>query len=152
MSYTSFDLSSLKLSDKTFNGKLTASVTVKNTGSVPGKEVVQVYLTAPSGKVDKPSQELKAFGKTGMLQPGQSQTLSFTLVAEDLASFQTDRSAWVADPGTYTVRAGLSSEDIRATANFMVPGEIITEKVSKVLQPQVVINELKFTGRKRTHP
>lgn len=152
LSYTSFDLSSLKLSDKTFKGKLTASVTVKNTGSVPGKEVVQVYLTAPSGKVDKPSQELKAFGKTGMLQPGQSQTLSFTLVAEDLASFQTDRSAWVADPGTYTVRAGLSSEDIRATANFMVPGEIITEKVSKVLQPQVIINELKFTGRKRTHP
>jgi beta-glucosidase len=131
------------LGSSTFSGKLTASVTVTNSGSVAGKEVVQLYITAPKGKLDKPSLELKAFAKTRLLQPGQSQTVSFTINAADLASFDTGRSAWVADAGKYTIKIGASSEDIKQAADFTVAKEIVTQTVNKVLQPQVSINEEK---------
>jgi beta-glucosidase len=143
LSYTSFAYSALKLNSSTFGGKLTATVTVTNSGAVPGQEVVQLYVTAPKGKLDKPSLELKAFAKTRVLQPGQSQTLTFTINAADLASFDTGRSAWVADAGKYSVKIGTSSEDIKQAAGFTVAKEIVTQTVNKVLQPQVNINEEK---------
>jgi beta-glucosidase len=143
LSYTNFNYSGLKLNTANFKGKLTASVTVTNSGSVPGKEVVQLYISAPKGKLDKPSLELKAFAKTRLLQPGQSQTVSFTINAADLASFDTGRSAWVADAGKYTIKIGASSEDIKQAADFTVAKEIVTQTVNKVLQPQVSINEEK---------
>jgi beta-glucosidase len=143
LSYTSFAYSALKLNSSTFGGKLTATVTVTNSGAVPGQEVVQLYVTAPKGKLDKPSLELKAFAKTRVLQPGQSQTLTFTINAADLASFNTIRSAWIADAGKYIVKIGASSEDIKQAAGFTVAKEIVTQTVNKVLQPQVSINEEK---------
>jgi beta-glucosidase len=143
LSYTRFNYSALKLSSSTFAGKLTASVTVTNSGSVAGKEVVQLYITAPKGKLDKPSLELKAFTKTRVLQPGQSQTVSFTINGTDLASFDTGRSAWIADAGKYSVKIGASSEDIKLAADFGVAKEIVTQRVNKALQPQVSINEEK---------
>jgi beta-glucosidase len=143
LSYTRFNYSALKLSSSTFAGKLTASVTVTNSGSVAGKEVVQLYITAPKGKLDKPSLELKAFTKTRVLQPGQSQTVSFTINAADLASFDTGRSAWIADAGKYSLKIGASSEDIKLAADFGVAKEIVTQRVNKALQPHVSINEEK---------
>ncbi len=74
-----------------------------------GKEVVQLYVHAPAGKLAKPESELKAFAKTALLQPGQSQTLTFTLTAADLASYNTAAEAWLTDAGAYTVRAGACS-------------------------------------------
>jgi beta-glucosidase len=143
LSYTNFNYSGLKLNTANFTGKLTASVTVTNSGSVAGKEVVQLYISAPKGKLDKPSLELKAFAKTRVLQPRQSQTVSFTINAADLASFDTGRSAWVADAGKYTIKIGASSEDIKQAADFTVAKEIVTQTVNKVLLPQVSINEEK---------
>ena len=143
LSYTSFNYSGLKLSQPQFNGKLTASVTVTNNGPVAGKEVVQLYISAPKGKLDKPSLELKGFAKTKLLQPGQSQVIYFTILANDLASFQTARSAWITDAGRYTLKIGASSQDIRQTADFTVGRELITQTVNKVLQPHVSINESK---------
>ena len=131
------------MSATTFKGKVTATVTVTNTGNVPGKEVVQLYLAAPAQKLDKPAEELKAFGKTGLLNPGRSQTLSFTLTAADLASFDTPSTSWVAESGSYTVKVGASSEDIEQTASFILPGELVVEKDHKALVPQVAIDELK---------
>ncbi len=141
LSYTTFDYNNLRLSAADFNGKMTATVTVKNSGPVAGKEVVQLYITAPKGTLDKPSIELKAFDKTGLLQPGQSQSVSFTINASDLASFNTERSAWVADAGTYTVKIGASSEAIKQTAGFNLAKELMVEKVNKALVPQLPINE-----------
>ncbi len=143
LSYTNFNYSNLKLSSSSFNGKITATVDITNTGKKPGKEVVQLYISAPADKLDKPVEELKGFAKTTLLKPGQKETLSFTIDAKDLASFNTDQTAWIADAGTYTVRIGSSSDNIKQTATFGLASDIVTEKVNKVLAPKVPINELK---------
>jgi beta-glucosidase len=145
LSYTKFLYGSLKLSSSQFQGKLTASVVITNTGSVAGKEVVQLYISAPAIKRDKPNEELKAFAKTGLLKPGQSETLSFTIRPSDLASFDTERSSWIADAGKYIIKAGASSVEIKQTGGFNLSNEIVVEKCNKVLAPQVTIHEL--TGK-----
>lgn len=143
LSYTGFSYSNMKLSSSTFKGKLTVTVDITNKGTLAGKEVVQLYVTAPAATADKPSVELKAFGKTELLQPGQKQTLQFVLEAKDLAYFNTNLTAWIADAGMYTVKAGASSTDTRLEATFNVSKQIVVEKCNKVLVPQVTINELK---------
>ncbi len=87
LSYTKFKYSNLKLSSNRFKGQLTAKVTVTNTGSQPGKEIIQLYLSAPYKNMYKPAEELKGFAKTMLLKPGASQTLTFSVKAADLASF-----------------------------------------------------------------
>ncbi|WP_295670888.1 glycoside hydrolase family 3 C-terminal domain-containing protein [uncultured Mucilaginibacter sp.] len=142
LSYTKFKLSDVKVSTPEFKGSISISVTVKNTGKAAGKEVVQLYLTAPNQTLDKPAQELKAFAKTGLLAPGQSQMVTLTLHAGDLASFYTDKSAWVADAGEYKVQIGTSSREIAKSASFKLAKEIVTEKTHKSLTPQVAIDEV----------
>ncbi len=143
LSYTNFKYSNLVLSSKIFDKKITATVTVTNTGKSAGKEVVQLYITAPSGKVDKPQAELKGFAKTGLLKPGQSEKIIITINTEDLASYNTDATAWIADAGTYTLKIGASSTNIKQTAKFTLEKTVLTEKCNKVLLPQVNIKELK---------
>ncbi len=96
---------------------------------------MEVYLHAPGKDMNKPAEELKAFAKTGLLQPGETETLQFALTPEDLASFDEERSAWVAEPGTYEVRIGASSLDIRQKFSFTVDQEKVVRKVSNVLAP-----------------
>jgi len=143
LSYTKFKISDVKVSSPTFTGSITVKATVKNTGTLSGKEVVQLYLSAPAQNIDKPEQELKGFVKTGLLAPGQSQFLIFTLHARDLASFYTDKSAWIADAGEYKVNVGTSSRDIAKTVSFTLAKDIVTEKTNTSLTPQVAIDELK---------
>ncbi|WP_427874395.1 glycoside hydrolase family 3 C-terminal domain-containing protein [Flavobacterium sp. MMS24-S5] len=142
-SYTTFEYSGVKLSSPTFKDKLTVSVTVKNTGKVAGKEVVQLYLSAPSKSIDKPKEELKSFGKTKELKPGESQTLTLTLSPKDLASFLENRSAWIAEAGEYKVLVGASSLNIKQTASFSVEKEITVEKVKKAFELDSKFTELK---------
>ncbi len=143
LSYTNFDYSNLKLSSSSFNNKINATVTVKNTGKVAGKEAVQLYISAPAKNLDKPSEELKAFAKTRLLRPGESQTISFDIGAADLSSFDTNRESWIAEAGTYSIKVGASSKNIKQTATFDLAKEIVTEKDNKVLVPQTEINEMK---------
>ena len=143
LSYTNFKYSGLKLNSNVFNGAVTASVTVTNTGDVAGREIVQLYVNAPAKNLQKPSEELRAFGKTKELAPGESQTLTFTLRAKDLESFDTALSAWVAEAGKYKVKIGASSTDIKQTADFTLAKSITVEKVHNVLKPEVAISELK---------
>lgn len=142
LSYTSFSYSNLTLSSKQLNGKITASITIQNTGKSAGKEVVQLYITAPGKSMNKPAAELKAFAKTKLLAPGEKQVLKFELTAADLASFDAIRSAWVAEPGEYQVKAGASSLNILQTARFTLAKEVITEKCNKVMLPVVPVKEL----------
>ena len=142
LSYTTFEYSDLKLSSTSFSSTLNVTVTVKNSGKVAGKEVVQLYLSAPGIELEKPVQELKGFAKTKLLKPGESQQLSFELDERSLASFWSGISAWVADKGAYKVRIGASSKDIKLEASFNLPKEIVVEKVHDVLYPNFMMKEL----------
>ena len=139
LSYTTFAYS--KPAVKVSGDNVTVSVTVKNTGDVAGKEVVQLYATAPKGRLEKPAQELKAFAKTRELQPGESQTLTMEVPVRMLASFDETGSQWLTEAGNYTFKMGASSRDIRCTATAKV-GQY-TEKVSNALAPKVKLNLLK---------
>ncbi|MCW3804515.1 glycoside hydrolase family 3 C-terminal domain-containing protein [Plebeiibacterium marinum] len=142
LSYTTFEYSGLSLSKSKFKDSIDLEFTITNIGERAGKEVAQLYLSAPSGKLDKPSAELRKFAKTRLLQPGESQTISFTLKGKDLASFDTERSMWIAEPGEYKVNIGASSVDFRLSEIFKVKKEIEVEKVNKALVPLVDIQEL----------
>jgi len=143
LSYTTFDISNLKMSSKAFANKMDFTVTVKNTGKVAGKEVVQLYLSAPSKSIDKPISELKAFGKTNLLQPGESQTITLKLNPKDLASFITSKNAWIAEAGTYKVAIATSSLDTKQTATFTLAKETIVEKTNSSFAADVKFTDLK---------
>jgi beta-glucosidase len=143
LSYTNFEYSNLNLSSSNFDGTLTATVTITNTGKVAGKEAVQLYLTAPAKKLDKPSEELKAFAKTDLLQPGASQTITLTLEQKDLASYVTKKHQWIAEAGQYTVKIGASCLNIKQSKTFNLSKELVVETTNKEAAPQVPIKELK---------
>ena len=86
--------------------------------------------------------ELKGFAKTRLLQPGESQVLQFTLNAGDLASFDSRRSSWIAEPGIYEVWIGASSADIKGARAFKLDDEIIVQKTTQVLVPDPPIEEM----------
>ena len=140
LSYTTFEMSKPAVKAKG-NSAVEVSVTVKNTGAVAGKEVAQVYVTAPKGRLEKPAQELKAFAKTRELQPGESQTLTMTIPVRDLASFDEAGSQWLTEAGTYTFRIGFSSRDIKASLPLAL--KEYTEKTTNALAPQQTLNLLK---------
>ncbi len=141
LSYTHFEFT--KASVKEEKGKYTFSVTVKNSGSMAGKEVAELYIAAPkSNDLDKPIKELKAFAKTRLLQPREEQTLSMTLSLSDLASFDANINAWVADVGTYDIQIGSSSQDIKQHLNLKVASKTVTEKVHDVVKSAEKIKTL----------
>ena len=142
MSYTTFEYSNLKLSSTSFSSKMKATANIKNTGKIAGKEVAQLYLSAPTTEIEKPVQELKGFAKTKLLKPGESQQLSFELDERSLASFWSGISAWVADKGDYEVRIGASSKDIKLHASFNLPKDIVVEEVHDVLYPNFMMKEM----------
>ena len=133
LSYTTFAYS--KPTVKAVDDGFQASITVTNTGSVAGKEVVELYVSAPAGGLDKPARELKAFAKTRELKPGESQTLTLQVSAYELASFNEAASAWEAAAGNYKVQFGASVDDIRSTAAFTLK-KAQSWPVHNVLAPQ----------------
>jgi beta-glucosidase len=143
LSYTNFTYSNLKLSSPKFAGTITVTVDVKNSGTAAGKEVAELYLSAPAVKLDKPSIELKGFAKTRLLKPGESQTLSFVIDSRRLASFDPASSSWIAEAGKYDVKVGASSKDIKLTASFTLARDLTVKKESVSLLPKEKIAELK---------
>lgn len=139
LSYTTFEMG--KPSVKTNGKNIEVSVTIKNTGKVAGKQVAQVYVTAPKGAYEKPAKELKAFGKTRELKPGESQTLKMTLEKRDLASFDEANSQWKVDAGNYLFQVGTDVESIKGTATLKVAE--YAEKTSRACAPNVQLNYLK---------
>jgi beta-glucosidase len=118
LSYTTFAGDGLQVSKKGDN--YVAKLTVKNSGNVEGKTVVELYVSAPKGKLEHPAQELKAFAKTRVLQPGQSQTIELTFTADDLASYDEQAAAWMTEQGEYTVHVGTSSKEIWQSTGISV--------------------------------
>ena len=118
LSYTTFSYSDAQA--KVEDGIINLSVKVTNTGSVAGKEAVQVYIEAPKGGLNKLTKELKAYGKTALLQPGESQTLEFKLSGYDIAGFDLSASVWKTISGDYKADFAASSQDIRCQATFSI--------------------------------
>jgi beta-glucosidase len=116
LSYTSFEYRGLMV--EVVNNRVIVSFEVENTGSLPGKEVAQVYVRAPKGRVDKPFQELKGFHKTRLLNPGEKEGIRVELDFDMLASY--DGEKWVVEKGEYEVRVGSSSRDIRLVNRLIV--------------------------------
>ena len=143
LSYTNFEVNNLQLSNKTFEGNITVTVDVKNSGEKAGKEVVELYLSAPAGKLQKPTSELKAFAKTRQLKPGETQKITLSIKEKDLASFDEKASAWVAEAGTYKVLVGTSSLNIKQSATFTLPADKIVEKTHPAFAPDIAFVELK---------
>ena len=141
LSYTSFEYGKpvVKVGK---DGTVTASISVKNTGSVAGKEAVQLYVAAPDGGLVKPASELRAFGKTRELAPGESETLTFVVEPYTLASFNEATSAWETAAGKYTALFGASSADIRGAVDFKL-AKAQSWPVHPVCLPASPVEEIK---------
>ena len=138
-SYTTFEYS--KPVVKATADGFTATIIVKNTGAVAGKEAVQLYVAAPAGGLEKPAFELKGFAKTKNLAPGEAQTLTINVDKYTLASFNEAASAWETAAGTYKVMFGANAADIRGTGVYKLK-KAESWKVNNVLAPAQLINEL----------
>ena len=139
LSYTTFSYS--KPVVKATADGFEASVTVTNTGKVAGKEVVEVYVSAPKGGLEKPACELKAFGKTRELAPGASQTLTFKVTNYELASYNEATSAWEAPAGAYNVYFGASVADVRANGVYQLK-KAAKWQMTKLFELDGELNEL----------
>ena len=140
LSYTDFAYD--KAAIQADNGVYTVSVEVKNTGKTAGKEVVQLYVSAPdAASANKPEKELKAFAKTKELEPGEAVVVTLKVNAADLASYDEAASAWTVTPGNYKFLIGSSSRDIQATLE--AEAEALTSQTNNILNLQNNINLLK---------
>nr|AHF25621.1 beta-glucosidase A [uncultured bacterium Contigcl_23] len=127
LSYTTFELS---LQDVSADEEtVSLSVKVTNTGELPGREVVQVYYSAPEGNLEKPYQELAAFGKTGELAPGASEVLPVSFPTRNLASYDPARAAWILEKGPYIIRFGVHSRDTHIAALLALEGDAVTSQL-----------------------
>jgi beta-glucosidase len=140
LSYTTFSYTNMSVSEA--NGVYTVKVDVKNTGKKAGRNVVELFVAAPnSKKMNKPEKELRNYAKTRLLQPGQTETVTMTVKAEDLASFNEKASAWKTDAGRYDFLICSSASDVEAKASANV--KAWTKKVNNVMKPNVKLNLLK---------
>ena len=150
MSYTSFDIAA---SDFKLDGdKVTGSVNVKNTGSTPGREVVQIYCSAPQGKLGKPARVLCGFDKTRTLQPGESQTLSFEIPLESVASYDDSgvtghKSAWILEQGGYVFYAGADVRSASEAYSLTLP-ETVVRQCKSALGPLTAFKRMVNSGGK----
>lgn len=118
LSYTTFAYSEPQA--KVVDGVVNLSVKVTNTGRVAGKEAVQVYIESPDGGLTKLVKELRAYGKTALLQTGESEVLEFRLAGYDLSGFNPASSSWQTLQGDYKADFAASSQDIRCQAPFSI--------------------------------
>jgi len=114
LSYTSFEYSDLKTSKPTLSDSILVSVNVRNIGKRDGDEVVQLYVSYPGSKVERPMEQLKGF-KRVFIPAGESKTVEISLKAEDLAYWNVERHAFIVEKGTVKLMAGSSSADIKLT-------------------------------------
>jgi len=131
LSYTTFETRTESI---TLEGDIvTVQAIVVNTGKFPGKEVVQVYVSAPEGKLDKPYQDLAGFAKTSELAPGASETVTASFSLKDMASYDEELSAYILEKGSYIIRVGNSSVHTRIGAQIILPETVTVRQARKAL-------------------
>jgi beta-glucosidase len=147
LSYADFTYGAPRASASSLADEVTVSFTVTNAGQVPCRAVPQLYLGAPAGRLDRPRSELKAFAKTKLLGPGESEEVALRLTPADLAVFDPATSSWVVPAGKYELRVGASSRDIKGSVPLEVASERVVSKAHRALAPQVTIKELRPAER-----
>lgn len=151
MSYTDFDIEIKEVALK--DDRVAVRVNVCNAGGkYSGREVVQIYVSAPEGKLDKPFQELAAFEKTKELKPGESQLLEITFAVEEMASYSEAEASWVLEAGDYIIRVGNSSRDTVPAGIIRLADTVRTEEVRNALAADCDLEEIKSPGRTAEKP
>ncbi len=155
LSYTTFCLEELQVFEE--NGKIEVSVNVLNTGSYPGKEVVQVYFGAPQGVLGKPARELAAYKKTRLLEPGQSQIVRISFPIFQMASYddlgKVQHSAWLLEKGEYHFYVGSNVRDAKeASFVFEISENVIVSQTKERLAPTMLKERMLCDGSYETLP
>lgn len=132
LSYTEFKQEVVDVQQK--GDQLVTSVKVTNTGKVAGKDVVQIYVSAPDGKLEKPYQELKGFAKTSNLPAGKSEIVNIYIQFNNFSSYFEEKAAWIIEKGLYIVRAGKNSRDTVAAATVTFEQDFVCETCQNVLK------------------
>ncbi len=145
LSYSDFELAEAGLEESS-KGKYRVSVTVSNRGAIAGKQVLQLYATAPEGRLAKAAQSLVAFAKSDTLQPGESQTLSLDFAIDDLASFDSTRHQWIAEAGDYTLSLAASSRDTLWKAELSLDEDAVLSEALTPLPPSTGFEVIRPEG------
>ena len=140
LSYTSFEIRTGKIRNE--KSVILVSVSVRNSGMYPGKEVVQLYLSCPPGKLDREYQMLTAFAKTSLLKPGEEETLELSFDLRDCAAFDTTAAAKILEKGNYILRVGNASDSTVPAAVLTLPRDVTVWQGENRCEPAVVFEEL----------
>lgn len=141
LGYTDMGINSCSLSQD--GNSITITAEIENTGAdYPGREVLQIYVSAPEGRLEKPYSELKGFHKTNLLSPGQKETVRVTIPIADLAQYSEKDAAYILEPGYYYIRAGSSSRNTTVIGALNLGAEIKTRILSNRMVPRSPINRL----------
>lgn len=139
--YTEFEIQARQL--KADEKQVSVEVEVKNIGGTyAGREVVQVYYSAPEGILDKPTQELAGFAKTGLLQPGESEVVTITFATKDMASYDALDAAWVMEEGEYVIRVGNSSRNTAVAGVLDLDETVRTVQLENVMRDTIAVKEI----------
>jgi len=122
--------------------RIHVSISVKNTGSCPGKEVMQLYVSSPAGKLEKEYQSLAAFAKTEILQPGEEQIMELSFLMESVASYDEETASFLLEQGNYTLRVGNSSRNTEIAAVLELPETVVVSKHRNLCAPAKPIQTL----------
>ena len=140
-SYTEFEMKTINVTAD--EKQVQVEVEVTNIGDkYPGKEVVQVYYSAPDGIMEKPTQELAGFAKTKLLAPGEKDVVTITFSTTDMGSFDAYDAAWVMEEGEYTIRVGNSSRNTEAVAVIDLDEQVTTLQLKRLMRDTIAVREL----------
>lgn len=139
LGYTEFEISCKNVfTDKNI---VTVTADVKNTGNRAGKEVVQLYFSAPGKRADKPYQELAGYAKTKELRPGESCEVNIAFDMKNMASYDEDMASYILEEGLYILRIGNSSRDTEVCAALQINTEIVTRELKNICKNDTILIE-----------
>ena len=140
-SYTEFEIKTMNVTAD--EKQVQVEVEVTNIGDkYPGKEIVQVYYSAPDGIMEKSTQELAGFAKTKLLAPGEKDVVTITFATTDMASFDAYDAAWIMEEGEYTIRVGNSSRNTEAVAVIDLDEQVTTLQLKRLMRDTIAVREL----------
>ncbi len=146
LDYTTFSIDTKTV--EVIGDRVYVTVEVTNSGEIySGREVVQIYASAPPGRLEKPYQELVGFGKTKVLAPGERQTLRIFFLLTNMESYNPELAAYILESGYYTLRVGKHSRNNKVVARLLLKDNVITKKVHNICRNREEFPELR-SGRK----